>query len=215
VSSVTGAIGLRIRGRSLPLFFESGISKTKQTTKKTIEMKILSIFDVAVEPDEIESIVADELIVIHPRSVEPEDWYDSIYKHEAVMNVVITPNVGKWPEGDYIIDPDLGIGMQEWMSEHINKFIERHNDTINYIDVSELENTHYFKFKVTNLTENQLNGIFDDYVQFLRDICPCDVVPVFTKNRYGILIGGEPVFSNRQELIQTAVEYYKACRGIL
>ena len=40
-------------------FFESGTSKTKQTTKETIEMKILSILDVAVEPDEIESIVAE------------------------------------------------------------------------------------------------------------------------------------------------------------
>ena len=39
-----------------------------------------------------------------------------------------------------------------------------------------MEATHDFEFKNTNLTEDQLNQIFDDFVEFLRGISPCDVV---------------------------------------
>jgi hypothetical protein len=136
---------------------------------KNQNLKITSILDTPFDDDEIDIIVADELVVIHPRAWHaPDDWYESFYKKEGIMRVITTPNIG----GDVAED----LSMNEWLDNNIQTFIDRHSNTIENIDVGCMEATHEFEFKNTNLTEDQLNQIFDDFVEFLRGISPCDVV---------------------------------------
>jgi hypothetical protein len=135
---------------------------------KNQNLKITSILDTPFDDDKISRIVADELIVIHPRSIDPEDWYEYFYKEEGIMRVITTPNIGRYVEES--------LSMNEWLDDNIQTFIDRHSDTIENIDVGCMEATHDFEFKNTNLTEDQLNQIFDDFVEFLRGISPCDVV---------------------------------------
>jgi hypothetical protein len=147
---------------------------------KNQNLKITSILDTPFDDDEISRIVADELVVIHPRVDEPDDWYEDMYKEEGIMRVITTPNIG----GDtnsyscrliaHYVEEELS--MNEWLDDNIQTFIDRHSDTIENIDVGCMEATHDFEFKNTNLTEDQLNQIFDDFVEFLRGISPCDVV---------------------------------------
>ena len=143
---------------------------------KNQNLKITSILDTPFDDDEISRIVADELVVIHPRVDEPDDWYESFYKEEGIMRAITTPNIGGDTNsliGHYVEEE---LSMNEWLDDNIQTFIDRHSDTIDTIDVGCMEATHDFEFKNTNLTEDQLNQIFDDFVEFLRGISPCDVV---------------------------------------
>jgi len=135
---------------------------------KNQNLKITSILDTPFDDDEISRIVADELIVIHPRWSDPEDWYEYFYKEEGIMRVITTPNSGRYV--------DESLSMNEWLDDNIQTFIDRHSNTIENIDVGCMEATHDIEFNNTNLTEDQLNQIFDDFIEFLRGIAPCDVV---------------------------------------
>ena len=145
---------------------------------KNQNLKITSILDTPFDDDEISRIVADELVVIHPRVDEPDDWYESFYKEEGIMRVITTPNIGYSGDTNSLIGHyvEEELSMNEWLDDNIQTFIDRHSDTIDTIDVGCMEATHDFEFKNTNLTEDQLNQIFDDFVEFLRGISPCDVV---------------------------------------
>lgn len=145
---------------------------------KNQNLKITSILDTPFDDDEISRIVADELVVIHPRVDEPDDWYESFYKEEGIMRVITTPNIGYFGDTNSLIGHyvEEELSMNEWLDDNIQTFIDRHSDTIDTIDVGCMEATHDFEFKNTNLTEDQLNQIFDDFVEFLRGISPCDVV---------------------------------------
>jgi hypothetical protein len=42
--------------------------------------------------------------------------------------------------------------------------------------VGAAENMHLITFIKRDLTEDQLNEVFIDFIEFLRGICPCEVI---------------------------------------
>lgn len=133
--------------------------------------KILSIIDDFDDEDfqeEIGRIRMDAFEVFCGAAVD-EDWYDGFYLYDGVVQIMTTPCM----KDGYVSDL---LSTNHWLSKNVGAFVEKHSDLISEIEVGACENLHEVTFIKRDLTKEQLNQVFIDFIEFLRDVCPCEVI---------------------------------------
>ena len=148
------------------------------TTRETNPQnyKILSILDYVDGegiPEEIDRIRMDALEVFCGQSVD-DDWYDG-YLYDGTVQIMTTPCM----EDGYLSEI---LTTNRWLRKNVDAFVENHSDLISEFDVGASENTHEVTFINRDLTEDQLNKVFIDFIEFLRSICPCEVIGSIERN---------------------------------
>jgi hypothetical protein len=137
-------------------------------------MSIIDKFDDEYFQKEIDNIRMDALEVFCGQAVD-SDWYDGFYLYDGVVQIETTPCM----KDGYLSEL---LSTDRWLVKNVGAFVEKHSDLISSFEVGVSENLHEVTFSKRDLTKDQLNQVFIDFIEFLRGVCPCAVIGNIERN---------------------------------